>query len=140
LAVCLEVAEHIESQFADTIVQNLVAASDRVFFSAAIPGQGGTNHVNLQYPDYWAEKFLKYGFAIEWDPREEFWKERMIAPWYKQNCLLFKKQTHGSLGELLPKTLFHPEIFPELQSFPIKLKLLISRILKRVLRIAKATN
>lgn len=48
LALCLEVAEHIPEEFADSFVANLCRLSDVVVFSAAIPSQGGQSHVNEQ--------------------------------------------------------------------------------------------
>jgi SAM-dependent methyltransferase len=57
LAVCLEVAEHLEAPFADQLVATLVRHAPVVLFSAAIPGQGGVGHVNEQWPAFWVEKF-----------------------------------------------------------------------------------
>ena len=42
LAVCLEVAEHVSPTRAGGLVDDLVALSDCVLFSAAVPGQGAT--------------------------------------------------------------------------------------------------
>ncbi len=50
LALCLEVAEHLPRRAARTLVQTLTAAAPAVLFSAAIPGQPGTHHVNEQFP------------------------------------------------------------------------------------------
>lgn len=60
LVVCLEVAEHLEADFADTLVCRLVgylAPGGAVVFTAAPPGQPGNGHVNCQPPSYWLEKF-----------------------------------------------------------------------------------
>jgi len=38
---------------------------DNVLFSAAIPNQGGTGHINEQWQEYWAEKFYANGFGAE---------------------------------------------------------------------------
>jgi len=46
LAVCLEVAEHVEKIHAKDLVETLTEASDVILFSAAIPKQGGQGHVN----------------------------------------------------------------------------------------------
>lgn len=62
LALCLEVAEHLESDYAYTLVKSICKASRRVIFTAAGPGQGGRHHVNLQYKPYWIELFLLQGF------------------------------------------------------------------------------
>ena len=47
LAISLEATEHIGKDFSENIVKNLVHASDVILFSAALPGQGGTNHVTV---------------------------------------------------------------------------------------------
>lgn len=41
LAVSLEVAEHIEKEYADVFIHNICSAADIVLFSAAIPLWGG---------------------------------------------------------------------------------------------------
>ena len=57
LVVSLEVAEHLPEEVADLFVSTLSAHGDTILFSAAIPGQGGQNHVNEQWPTYWQKKF-----------------------------------------------------------------------------------
>ncbi|WP_218117791.1 hypothetical protein, partial [Helicobacter sp. CLO-3] len=63
--------------------------SDIVLFSAAIPYQGGTHHVNEQPPAYWADIFEKEGFVCFDILREKLWENKDICPWYIQNILLF---------------------------------------------------
>ena len=46
LALCLEVAEHLPTRSASGLVAALTSCAPLVLFSAAIPGQGGTHHVN----------------------------------------------------------------------------------------------
>ena len=41
LALCLEVAEHVEEARAENLLGSLTALAPVVFFSAAVPGQGG---------------------------------------------------------------------------------------------------
>ena len=65
LSMSLEVGEHLPDSAADDFVKTLVKAARKVVFSAAIPGQGGTFHINEQYPEYWAEKFAKYDYVAE---------------------------------------------------------------------------
>ena len=62
LAVCLEVAEHLPQSAAGRFVAALAALSDVVLFSAAIPQQLGTDHINLQWPGYWRELFVRHGY------------------------------------------------------------------------------
>ena len=52
LCLCLEVAEHLPESSADPLVQSLTQAAPIIYFSAAIPTQGGTGHVNEQWPEY----------------------------------------------------------------------------------------
>lgn len=51
LAICLEVAEHLPPERVMSFIGELCAAAPVVLFSAAIPHQGGVNHVNKQWPD-----------------------------------------------------------------------------------------
>ena len=54
LVTCLEVAEHLPQEDAQTIVDSLCQHADVIAFSAAVPGQGGTGHVNERWPTFWA--------------------------------------------------------------------------------------
>ena len=120
VAICLEVAEHLEERSASTLISTLTASSDIILFSAAIPGQSGTEHINLKYPDYWAKHFWNKDFALYLDPRKDFLKNLNIAPWYQQNTLVFRKMNeYWSTNEIiLPELICHPLIFPE--RFPLK--------------------
>jgi SAM-dependent methyltransferase len=89
LAVSLEVAEHLPAECAATFVDSLTTLSPFVVFSAAIPFQGGTNHVNEQWPDYWAALFEERGFAPVDCIRREVWSNEAVEWWYAQNILLF---------------------------------------------------
>ncbi|PZX47642.1 class I SAM-dependent methyltransferase [Algoriphagus chordae] len=91
LAICLEVVEHLPLESVDIIIKSLANHSDTILFSAAIPGQGGQNHINEQWPDYWISKFASHGYQV-YDPfRQLFWENENVDPWYRQNILLFSK-------------------------------------------------
>ncbi len=64
LALCIEVAEHLQPEYADQLVANVTNSADIVFWSAAHKGQGGQNHHNEQARDYWLFKFFDLGFYI----------------------------------------------------------------------------
>ena len=89
LAVCLEVAEHLPDCRAATLVDNLTAAAPLILFSAAIPGQGGTAHVNEQWPHYWADLFATRGFQRFDLIRGRVWADRRVETWYRQNIVVF---------------------------------------------------
>ena len=89
LAMSLEVGEHLPDAAANDFVKTLVSASRKVLFSAALPGQGGTFHINEQFPEYWAAKFASHGYlAIDYF-RKKIWNNEKIEWWYRQNMLLF---------------------------------------------------
>lgn len=88
LAVSLEVAEHLPAERADAFVAKLCDLAPVVLFSAAIPGQGGTGHVNEQWPDYWAERFRANGFGVSGALRFRIWNDERVENWYRQNLLL----------------------------------------------------
>ena len=145
LAICLEAAEHVEQIFADTIVENLTNASDVILFSAAIPDQGGTNHVNEQPPQYWAKKFANHGFAQFDVIRPLIWEEDDVAWWYKQNTFLY---IHSDTNQrikfeeldqgLINQHIIHPHCLSDkMEEFDIEnasIKNLSKAIIKKIAR------
>jgi SAM-dependent methyltransferase len=114
LALCLEVAEHLDEKYADVLVNNLVRASNLIVFSAAVPYQGGQNHINEQWLTYWEKKFQKYNFRIHDILRPLFWENKDIDPWYRQNIVLFSSVYYPlnlSLPEVPMRNLIHPELY-----------------------------
>ncbi len=89
LALCLEVAEHLPPDCARTLVNSLVRIAPAVLFSAAIPHQGGTNHLNEQWPSYWAGLFKEKGYVGIDCVRTKIWASPAVDWWYAQNMLLF---------------------------------------------------
>ncbi len=106
IVLCLEVAEHLPEHSADVLVSSLCKHGDTIVFSAAIPGQGGQNHLNEQWPEYWQEKFLEHGFYFHDAIRPLIWKNEKIERWYKQNIFLINKQKNDTSTIL---SLVHPE-------------------------------
>jgi len=103
LAISLEVAEHVEGKYADIFVENLIKLSDVIVFSAAFPGQGGQNHVNEQWPDYWINKFKNHNYQVFDVLRSIFWDDERIDLWYRQNTFLFIKYNYPNLKEVLSR-------------------------------------
>ena len=92
LAICLEVGEHLDKRYSYTLVKTITSLSDVVLFSAAIPGQGGTHHVNEQWPQYWAVKFEKFGFVPIDILRYKLWDNDKIEVFYRQNIFVYVKK------------------------------------------------
>lgn len=109
LAISLEVAEHLEQEFADIFIDNITRVSDQVLFSAAIPGQGGEHHVNEQWQSYWIEKFEKRGYYCDYSIRNYFWNEPQISSWRRQNLLFFSKKKGNLAPERPVMDVVHPE-------------------------------
>ena len=100
LVICMEVVEHLPHARAPSIVAELTALTDVVLFSAAVPFQYGTSHVNEQWPEYWSILFRAAGFDC-FDPlRAELWNEPDVEWWYAQNALLFARRGSAACAAL----------------------------------------
>src|SRR6266568_3172894 len=89
LVICLEVAEHLRRQSARDFIASLTSLAPIILFSAAIPYQGGTHHLNEQWPEYWADLFKQHGFVPVDALRRSIWHDREIPFCYRQNMLFF---------------------------------------------------
>lgn len=89
LVVSLEVAEHLPEASAGTFVESLTSLGDVVLFSAAIPCQGGTGHVNEQWSEYWVRRFAEYRYVVIDGVRRAIWGNENVEWWYAQNTLIF---------------------------------------------------
>nr|WP_285849278.1 methyltransferase domain-containing protein [Brevibacillus borstelensis] len=92
LAICMEVAEHIWHLSAGVLVDTLTKLSDMILFSAAIPWQGGTHHVNERWIHYWIELFEQRGYKAVDAIRRKVWNSPDVEPCYKQNSIIFCTQ------------------------------------------------
>lgn len=109
LAISLEVAEHLTPESADNIVQSLVSLSKTIVFSAAIPYQGGQNHLNENYIGYWKEKFAKHDYIVYDVLRFIFWNNKDVFWWYKQNMYLIAHKDTTIDIEAFRKQQDHPQ-------------------------------
>jgi SAM-dependent methyltransferase len=100
--VCsIEVAEHLPERCADRYVDLLARAGETLVFTAAPPGQGGTDHVNEQPPSYWISRLEQHGLfhdatlSAAW--REE-WEKAGVQWWFWRNIMVFrrKKKAQGA--------------------------------------------
>lgn len=97
LCISVEVAEHLPEQKAAAFVDLLCRASDTILFGAAIKHQGGTNHINEQWPSYWINLFKSRGYACIDCIRGAVWDNPAVAWWYRQNTFLFIGPNHPTL-------------------------------------------
>jgi len=144
LAVCLEVAEHLPRECANDFIRWLTELSDIVLFSAAIPFQGGVNHMNEAWHSYWIELFGANDYHLYDFIRARIWNDSQIPFWYRQNIILFVKTNschklnYEGVGHL-PIDIVHPELFlskckqqPVSSSFLRRLVNVINRTFKSV--------
>jgi SAM-dependent methyltransferase len=120
LAVCLEVGEHLPDDASRELVGLLTESAPAVLFSAAIPGQGGSGHVNEQWPRYWRSRFEERGFRAFDLLRSRLWEDSRVAVWYRQNTFLYANERFVAArpaiaadpaGDRLPPRLVHPDLF-----------------------------
>lgn len=65
-SICLEVGEHIEQEYADQFIKNIVEnTSKRLILSWAIPGQSGIGHVNCKHNIWVIDRFEISGFKLD---------------------------------------------------------------------------
>lgn len=120
LAVCLEVAEHLPEDSAENFIKGLTNLAPVVLFSAAIPYQGGTNHVNEQWVEYWAKLFKGSGYFPVDIIRKKIWNNDQISFWYAQNMLLFVRKDYIEKNDFLKRvaeqtefalSIVHPKLY-----------------------------
>lgn len=115
MLLCLEVAEHLPEESSETLIDTLTSHCDFIIFSAAIPGQGGQNHINEQWPEYWQKLFLKKGYYPCGILRDLFWDNSKVEWWYKQNMLIYAPKNILSALNLKDEkkvtSIIHPDLF-----------------------------
>lgn len=116
LAVSLELAEHLPAAASDRFISLLTSLAPAVLFSAAIPGQGGTEHVNEQWQSSWAERFKRRDYQPLDAIRPRIWRNDDVAWWYRQNTFLYvRSDSIATLIATFPVTplldVIHPENF-----------------------------
>lgn len=139
LAMSLEVAEHLESQYAQQFVRSLTRLAPVLLFSAAIPFQGGVHHVNEQWPDYWHALFKAHGFVCIDALRERLWNRTDVLYWYRQNILLYVSEAALAERAALqrayerqggaPRALVHPDAYL-LKCAPLSMRAAVSTMLR----------
>ena len=79
LCISVEVAEHLDPNKDSEFIKLLCSSSDIVLFSAAIKGQGGTDHINEQWQSYWINLFSINSFQSYDIFRGALWNDKRVA-------------------------------------------------------------
>lgn len=121
LAVCLEVGEHLSGPAADALIETLTKAAPVILFSAAIPLQGGSRHINEQWPEYWEKKFAAQKYVPVDAIRRHIWGNKDVSFFYQQNILFYvrkdalskypKLEEEIRTGHGKALSLVHPHLF-----------------------------
>ena len=131
LVQCLEVAEHVSKAAAEILIGNLIRHGRFILFSAAVPGQGGAEHINERPLCYWRGLFARRGFHV-FDPlRPAVANNPDIDWWYRYNTLLY---VHESQLATLPHATKATEIpadqaIRDLSPLAMKIRKLLLRAL-----------
>jgi SAM-dependent methyltransferase len=120
LVLSLETGEHLPASVAERFVRFLTSLGPAVAFSAAVPCQLGTHHVNEQYAGYWARLFQDCGFVPFDVIRPRCWYDRDIEFYYRQNLVMYVAGTHAAAFEQrarssaisYPLDVVHPDAVP----------------------------
>lgn len=104
LALSLEVAEHLTSARATSLVSDLCRISEHILFGAAIPGQPGLHHINCQWQSYWVNLFRDQGRIAIDAVRPVVWGLSDVRYWYQQNTLLYvPEEKAAAILDRLPR-------------------------------------
>ena len=90
--LCLEVLEHISDDSWEPVLRNITRLCDKVMFSAAVPGQGGTGHINCRDKIDWIRRFHSLGWVVDLDHTKhflEFIVQGYHMRWLKNNVIVF---------------------------------------------------
>lgn len=92
LVQSLEVAEHLLPEASHWFVESLVAHGDVILFSAAVPGQGGTRHINERPIQFWRSLFALHGYRSYDFVRPLTRTNAEVEPWYRYNSILYANE------------------------------------------------
>ena len=130
LVVSLETAEHLPSKSAEIFVDSLTQLGSVILFSAAIPFQGGTEHINERWPEYWNYLFQRKDYEVIDCIRPQLWRNQNVEYWYIQNTFMFVQKDYLEQHEVLKKlrekndtkkfSLVHPQMYLEQRRSTIK--------------------
>ncbi len=119
ISMSLEVAEHLPPEQSNRFVQDLCRIADVVMFSAAVPTQLGTDHINLQPQSAWSARFRANGYTAFDLVRPRVWTDTAVEAFYRQNILVYVNSSRpdlveraSRLAQSLPMItdLIHPEL------------------------------
>lgn len=136
LATCLEVAEHLPEARAKSLVADLTSLAPCILFSAAVPGQGGTQHVNEQYLPYWLDLFQSHRYQAIDPIRPLILGNDSVEWFYQQNIVIFVAPNHPLLDQNFPKaqSFIHPVLYERTRNAVPRLRTIVRSFPQAVYR------
>lgn len=110
-AISTEFAEHVGIEMSEKIVDFLCQSAPVILFSAAIPGQGGGDHINEQRPSFWKKLYQDRGFERFDIIRQQIIFDKTIPSWFRQNLYLFVENNYLKEHNLKLTNSFIPDKF-----------------------------
>ncbi len=91
VAVCMEVAEHLNPDVSQQLIELLTMSSDIIIFSAAVINQDGDGHINCRSRIFWHEIFEQRGFFAADTIRQKIRENDKVGKWYRLNTIDYVK-------------------------------------------------
>ena len=93
--ICLEVAEHIEPELEDRVVERVASTVKKtLIWTAAAVGQGGIGHINCKNKQEWADKLSAAGLVRNTELEialRNYIKQGYHLGWFPNNLLVFER-------------------------------------------------
>jgi SAM-dependent methyltransferase len=90
LVICLEVAEHLPKDCAESFIKSLYNYGSFILFSRVVPFQGGVNHLNEQWPSYWENLFNDNGFVAIDFIRGKIWNANVLYYYARKHNIIYR--------------------------------------------------
>lgn len=95
LALCFEVAEHIDPAGTDVFFENLVKTSPKHILFSSEPTTSGWGHINCHPEEFWVDSICKRGYTLNQELTDKFRNDlgesTQQISWYANNFLYFDK-------------------------------------------------
>lgn len=92
LVICVEVIEHIDSQYENNLLNSINEHAENIIvFSAAHINQPGVGHINCRPVQYWIAKWKNLGWEVNFFDTEAV-RSLGTFYWFRRNLLVLQKR------------------------------------------------
>jgi SAM-dependent methyltransferase len=114
LAICVEVAEHLNPAASESFVREITRLSDSIIFSSAYIGQEGAGHINMRKHSDWARIFARNGFIPLDIFRPTLYGNSSVKWWYQANAFLYVSENFSPKTNLIDNLDWMDSVHPTL--------------------------